>query len=76
MPYGKKAKLGIIIGMSIIVSVASMMSLPFVSSESSTKASYQKSMKDFQESEEKMLDFIEQEKTELESKISGKIKLS
>ncbi len=62
-------------GISIILAVASMTSLPFINSESSTKANYQKSMKNFQESEEKLLEFIEQEKTELESKIGGKIKL-
>ncbi len=61
-------------GISIIVAVASMTSLPFIESESSTKAKYQKSMKNFQDSEEKLLEFIEQEKTELASKIGGKIK--
>ncbi len=75
MSFSRKTKLGIVIGISIIVSVASMMSLPFINSESSTKVNYQKSMNNFQESEEKLLDFIAQEKTELESKIGGKIKL-
>ena len=75
MPFSRKTMLGIVIGMSIIVSVASLMSLPFTNSESSTKANYQKSMNDFQASEEKMLDFIAQEKMELESKIGGKLKL-
>jgi len=75
MRFSRKTKLGIVIGISIIVSVASMTSLPFTNSESSTKANYQKSMKNFHTSEEKMLDFIAQEKTELESKIGGKIKL-
>jgi len=75
MPFSRKTKLGIVIGISIIVSVASMTSLPFTNSESSMKANYQKSMKNFHTSEEKMLDFIAQEKTELESKIGGKIKL-
>jgi len=75
MPFSRKTMLGIVIGISLIVSVASMTSLPLTNSESSTKANYQKSMKDFHASEEKMLDFIAQEKTELESKIGGEFKL-
>lgn len=70
-----KTKIGVIIGIGIIVSVASMMSFPMMDSESSAKTTYQKNIKQLQTSEEKMLNFIEQEKMELESKIGGKIKL-
>ena len=75
MQFSSKTKVGIIIGISIIVSLASMISIPLMESESTAKVNYQKSMKKVQASEEKLLGFIAQEKTELESKIGGKIKL-
>lgn len=74
MPLISKNQIGVIIGISIIVSLASLMSLPLMNSESSAQVSFQKSMNKFQPSEN-LLDLITQEKIELESKSGVKFKL-
>ena len=68
----KKSKIGIVIGISIILSVGLLMGLPFTNSQSNLQNLPHKDVK-LQESEQKMLEFIEQQKTELEYKIGGKL---
>jgi hypothetical protein len=72
MKYTTKAKIGIIIGIGLIVFVASLLGLPFRESDSKMqKISYENAK--LEEAEEKMLDVIVQQKAEIESKIGGKI---
>ncbi|MBM2852194.1 MAG: hypothetical protein HW420_741, partial [Candidatus Nitrosotenuis sp.] len=61
-------------GIGLIISVASMVGLPFINSDSSVQKISHDNIKKLEESEEKILDFTVQEKTELESKMGGKIK--
>lgn len=75
MQSTNKTKIAIIVGISLIISVASMVGLPFINSDSSMQKISQDNIKKLEESEEKILDFTVREKTELESKIGGKIKL-
>ena len=72
MMSSKKTKAGIVIGITIIVSVGMLMSLPFTNSESNLQNLPHEDVK-LQESEQRMLDFIEQQKAELEYKIGGKL---
>jgi hypothetical protein len=72
MKYTTKAKIGIIIGIGLIVFVASLLGLPFREFDSKMqKISYENAK--LEEAEEKMLDVIVQQKAEIESKIGGKI---
>lgn len=74
MQYTTKTKIAIIVGIGLIVFVASLLELPFMNSDSAMQKVSHESIKKLEEPEEKMHDFIVQEKTELESKIGGKIK--
>ena len=74
MQSTNKTKIAIIVGIGLIISVASMVGLPFINSDSSVQKISQDNIKKLEESEEKILDFTVQEKTELESKMGGKIK--
>ncbi len=69
-----RTRIGIIIGLSLIIAVASMMGIPFME-QGMTMKKTQQSIKNFEKSEEIMLNFIEQEKAELESKIGGKLNI-
>lgn len=69
-----KTKIAVIIGIGLIISVASLVGLPFINSDSSVQKISHQSIKKLEESEAKILDFTVREKTELESKIGGKIK--
>ena len=75
MQFVNKTRVAIVIGMSIIIFVASLVGLPFMNSDSSMQKVSHENIKKVDESEEKMLDLIAQEKAELESKIGGKINL-
>lgn len=75
MDYSVKAKISAVIGVVLIVFVASLLALPFMNSDSNIQPSHQESIKKLESTEERMLDFIAQEKTEFESKIGGKIRL-
>lgn len=70
-----KTKIGIIVGFGLIVFVASMVWLPFMNSSSTVQKVSHDNVKKLEESEEKILDFTVHEKTELESKMGGKINL-
>lgn len=66
-------KFGIVIGIAIIVSVATLLALPFMESDVSVQKLPIHNQK-LTNAEGKMLDFINHEKTELELKLAGKIK--
>lgn len=68
----RKTKIGIVTGVVIIVSVGMLMGLPLMNAESNLQNLPHEDAK-LQESEQMMLDFIEQQKAELEYKIGGKI---
>jgi uncharacterized membrane protein len=69
-----KTKISIIIGIFLIIAVASMMAIPFTEQGTTVKQT-QEALSQYEESEKIMLSFIEKEKAELESKIGGKIKV-
>ena len=68
----RKTKIGIVTGVVIILSVGMLMGLPLMSEKSNLQNLPHEDVK-LQESEEMMLDFIEQQKIELEYKIGGKL---
>ena len=74
MALVNKTKISIVIGISLIIAVASMLGIPFAEQGKTIKKT-QETIKKYEESEEAMLSFIKQEKAELESKIGGKIKI-
>jgi hypothetical protein len=69
--YSLKAKIGIIVGIGLIVFTVSLLSLPFSDSNVIQKTT-QTSIDRVESSEAKMLDVIAQERAELEWKIGGK----
>jgi hypothetical protein len=73
MKYTVKAKICTVVGIGLIVFVASLVGLPFTESESNVKKISYESTKKLDDSEQRMLDVIAQEKAQLESKIGGKI---
>lgn len=73
MRYTVKAKICTVIGIGLIVFVASLVGLPFSESESNVKKISYENAKKLDDSEQRMLDVIAQEKAALESKIGGKI---
>ena len=75
MQPANKTKIAVIFGISLIVLVASMVMLPFMNSDSAIQKISHENMNKLEKSEEKMLGFIAHEKTELEPKMGGKIKL-
>jgi hypothetical protein len=70
--YSLKAKIGIIVGIGLIVFTVSLLSLPFSDSNVIQKTT-QTSIDRVESSEAKMLDVIAQERAELEWKIGGKL---
>lgn len=72
MKYSLKAKIGIIIGIGLIMFTVSLLSLPFSDSNVIQKTT-QSSIDRVEISEAKMLDVIAQERAELEWKIGGKL---
>ncbi|TBR07926.1 MAG: hypothetical protein EPO62_07380 [Candidatus Nitrosotenuis sp.] len=75
MQHADKAKIGVVVGICLIVLVASLVWLPFMNSDSAVQKASHNSIKKMEESEEKLLGFTVHEKAELESKIGGKISL-
>jgi hypothetical protein len=73
MQYTVKAKICTVVGIGLIVFVASLVGLPFADSESNEKKISYENTKKLHDSEQKMFDVIAQEKAEIESKIGGKI---
>jgi hypothetical protein len=75
MQFVNKTRIAIVIGITIIVFVASLVGLPFMNSDSGMEKVSHESIKKVDESEQKVLDLIAREKAELESKVGGKINL-
>ena len=67
-----KTKVGIIVGITIIVGTGLFMGLPFLTAETNLQNLPHEDVK-LQESEQRMFEFIEQQKAELEYKIGGKL---
>lgn len=72
MKHSTKAKLGIVVGIGLIVFVVSLLSLPFSESDNVIQKTTQDSIKKVDDSEERMLNLIAHERAELDWKISGK----
>lgn len=72
MKYSLKAKIGIIVGIGLIMFTVSLLSLPFSDSNVIQKTT-QTSIDRVESSEAKMLDVIAQERAEIEWKIGGKL---
>lgn len=62
-------KIGIVVGIILIIGTASLMALPF-ESESKRPNPVTTTFEEMEKSEEDLLDFIEQEKAELSTKMS------
>ena len=58
-------KIGILLGIALITITGSLSSLPFLMDENNSKNSIQDSFSKLESSENRMLDFIEQEKNEI-----------
>jgi hypothetical protein len=74
MKSTNKTRIAIIVGVCIIISVASMVGLPFMNSDSAMQKISHEGIGKLEQSEEKMLGFITHEKTELETKMGEKTK--
>jgi len=71
--YSIKTKVGVIIGIALIVAVASLLGLPYMNEESAIQKASEKNIKKMESAEEKLLNVIEHEKSEIEHKIGGKL---
>jgi uncharacterized membrane protein len=65
-----KWKIGIILGIVMITITGSLLTLPFFMDENNSKNSFQDSFSKLKSSENKMLDFIEQEKNEVATRMN------
>ncbi|CDI05674.1 hypothetical protein [Candidatus Nitrosotenuis uzonensis] len=74
MKSATKTRVAIISGIAMIVFVASFVGLPFIE-ESALQKAQQESIKKTEQSEERMLEVIAQEKAELEAKIGGRLSI-
>ena len=74
MDHANKTKIAVVVGICLIVTVASLVGLPFMNSSSSVEKISHETMKKLESSEERMLRFTAQEKAILESKFGGKLK--
>ena len=68
-----KAKIGVVVGICLIVLVASLVWLPFMNTDSAVQKVSHNSIKKMEESEQRLLGFTVHERAELESKIGGKL---
>ncbi|WP_100182054.1 hypothetical protein [Candidatus Nitrosotenuis aquarius] len=74
MKYSLKTKIGILVGIGLIMFTVSLLALPFSDSENIVQEATQSSIQKVEISEAKMLDVIAQERSEIEWKIGGKLK--
>ncbi|MEM3065279.1 MAG: hypothetical protein QW177_07895 [Candidatus Nitrosotenuis sp.] len=72
MEYSTKSKIATLIGIVIIGAVASLFALPFIDTDGGVHKVPQNSMQKVEGAEEKLLDVIAHEKSELAWKINGK----
>jgi hypothetical protein len=75
MQPANKIRIALVVGIALIVSVASLVVLPFMNSPPPMQKVSQETIKKLETSEEKILRFVSHEKTEFESKMGGKIKI-
>ena len=66
----KKWKIGIFLGIVLITITSSLITLPLLMDENNTNNSFQESFSKLKSSENKMLDFVQQEKNELETRMN------
>ncbi|MFN3654937.1 MAG: hypothetical protein ACK4TO_06375 [Candidatus Nitrosotenuis sp.] len=72
MQYSTKSKIATVIGIGIIISVASLFALPFMDTSSGVQKIPQESMQKVESAEQKLLNVIADEKSELSWKLNGK----
>jgi hypothetical protein len=70
MQYVTKSRICIIIGIGLIVFVASLVRLPFMSEGQGLQKAPEQSMGKLEKSEDRLLGFIAHEKDEMHSKMS------
>jgi uncharacterized membrane protein len=66
----KKWKIGIFLGIVLITITSSLITLPLLMDENNTNNSFQESFSKLKSSENKMLDFVQQEKNELATRMN------
>lgn len=66
----KKWKIGIFLGITLITITGSLITLPLLMDENNTNNSFQESFSKLKSSENKMLDFVQQEKNELATRMN------
>lgn len=66
----KKWKIGIFLGIVLITITGSLITLPLLMDENNTNNSIQESFSKLKSSENKMLDFVQQEKNELATRMN------
>ena len=69
MKYQTKAKICIVMGIGLIVFVASLVNLPFMHSDSAVQKITQKNISKLEDSEQRLTGFMQHEKSELAQKI-------
>lgn len=75
MQPANKTRIALIVGIGLIVAVASLITLPFMNSQSSVQKVSHETLKKLESSEKKILGFANKEKTEFEFKMGGKLKI-
>ncbi|MEM3007975.1 MAG: hypothetical protein QXW37_07860 [Candidatus Nitrosotenuis sp.] len=73
MQYSTKSKIATIIGIGIITAAASLFALPFINTSYGVQKIPQESMQKVEGAEQKLLNIIAHEKSELAWKINGKL---
>lgn len=63
-------KIGIFLGIALITITGSLITLPLLMDENNTNNSFQESFSKLKSSENKMLDFVQQEKNELATRMN------
>ena len=66
----KKWKIGIFLGITLITITGSLITLPLLMDENNTNNSFQESFSKLKSSENKILDFVQQEKNELATRMN------
>lgn len=75
MQYSVKTKIGVVIGIGLIITVVSFLSLPFLNEDSGIQKISEENIKKLDSAEDKLLGVIDQEKSEIEFKMGGKLKI-
>lgn len=75
MQPANKTRIALIVGIGLIISVASLIVLPFMNSQSPVEKVSHETLKKLESSEKKIISFATKEKSELEFKMGGKLKI-